>query len=758
MASRAEQLRNITPEQCVTLAIDFLTRTTETVRNPLPGGRSLNTNAQTFISLSNACLAHPTLARLNERVQEERRGQVLWSPYARENNPNAPHGDIELLTQDIIAATTGLAPPPVAPTRSRTQSRTQTHTHTTSPTRAEVAQGIVAARAARATRTPDTPNRVLPSLPEQATTQTQTRVTDRQRTAAEREQQRQQRAAEQRQRAAEQQQRPPTAAEQRQRIMDEIRTSLRPGVTVTDLVRSPRFLVLTRNQQETIARELYEITLNNPNEVIRYNLVNYQASASPPEVSPKRRSNVSSKSLTSDESLNLNEMCKTRFRGIQIPETNHGRNVKPFLNKLKKVCHKVVDKAGCDLNGLSGRIQELKVKLNNRMQQTFNAIQGTELEYLFHNWTNNTNVLRTPIDFFTVNYENTNGQAIDVGGPRRHFFQSVAEQVISKHLLVQTEDASDAYNFNYNFDISFLGMTDTPDNRNIVFTFFGALISWMMINGFNLRGHLNRAILANLLYKDNETNSDDNELTDDDYALFYMLDYPDMGGSLARFMLTPEMIEDSMVVFNDGDINLIPSISEDDPDNTVSSRTYRKYMGFMGRYSLIGKDFPALIAFKKGFYIGRRYLRNRNFTISQLDSLITTIEITDEQLNEIVKSIQDVSPRNRKPIIIDWFCSIVKGQVRMPVTRWSPEERSLLPLNHKREFLPRLLKWFSGSQNYQPGRPYSVSIVIGNEGTLPVAHTCSFIIDIASTVTSAEDLMYKLVTSMISTEKDFQLA
>jgi hypothetical protein len=503
-----------------------------------------------------------------------------------------------------------------------------------------------------------------------------------------------------------------------------------------------------------IARELDEILQNNPNFAV----------ASPEEeeveLAPNRRSNVNSKSLTSNETLNLNEMCKTKFRGIQLPETNHGRNVKPFLNKLKKVCHKVVDKAGCDVNSLFRRLQELKTKLDNRKEQTFNALQGTELEYLFQKWTNDTKVLRTPINDFLVNYENANGngRAVDAGGPRRHFFQSVAEQVISKHLLVQTEDASDTYNFNYNFDISFLGIPDTPGNRDNVFTFFGVLVSWMIINGFNLRGHLNKAILANLLYKDSKTNSDDNELTDDDYALFYMLDYPETGDSLGRFMLTPEVIEDSMVVFNDGDINLIPSLSEDDPENTVSSRTYRKYVGLMGRYSLIGKDFPALVAFKRGFYIGRRYLRNRDFTISQLDSLITTIEITDEQLAAIVKSIRDVSTRNRKPIIIDWFCSILKGQVRMPIARWSPEERDLLPLDHKRDFLPRLLKWFSGSQNYQPDRRYSVSIVTGNEGTLPVAHTCAFSIDIASTVTSPEDLMYKLIVSMISTEKDFQLA
>jgi len=284
------------------------------------------------------------------------------------------------------------------------------------------------------------------------------------------------------------------------------------------------------------------------------------------------------------------------------------------------------------------------------------------------------------------------------------------------------------------------------------------LASWMIINGFTFKGHLNRAILANLLYKDYATDSNSNELTDDDYALFYMLDYPYTGDSLGRFMITPDVIEDSMVVFNDGDVNLIPSLAEDAPENTVSSRTYRKYVGLMGRYSLIGKDFPALVAFKKGFYIGRRYLRNRNITISQLDSLLTTIEITDEQIGEIVKSIRTVSSRTRKPHIVEWFCSILLGQVTLPVARWTPEEQHLLPLNHKRDFLPRLLRWFSGSQNYQPDRRYSVSIVTGTEGSLPVAHTCAFSIDIASTVISAEDLMYKLVTSMISSESNFQLA
>ena len=473
--------------------------------------------------------------------------------------------------------------------------------------------------------------------------------------------------------------------------------------------------------------------------------------------SPARRSAVNSKSLNEQEEIDLNAQCAVKFRGVVIPPTPEGAHVKKFLNKLKKVCHKIVDKSTCTIQNLDTKLNEMKPKCNDRAVKTLNLNADDELVFLYNTWKSNPLVLRTPISKFKVEYpEDRRGafgaDAVDAGGLRRHFFQTVGEQLLSRELLSRTEEGEEIYNLNYDVNVlSLFGEQNTDARKANVFKFVGELTAWMMINKFNISGHFNKAILANLLYKDYEVNPANNELTDDDYALFYMLDYPTIGTSQAGLLQTPEAIEYAMIEFNDGEINLDPSIPADTEANTVTSRTYRRFIGLTGRYHLIDKNMAAFQAFKQGFHslISRRYMRNKNFTITMLDSFITTVQITDEQIAAIVQSIMDGPPQgfSMKPLL----CNIIKGLVEIPEGRFDDHDKALLPKNHK-EFIPRFLKWISGSQNYVYGRSYNIRVITPSyRGTLPVAHTCSYLMDIPSDILTAGELFFRLLKAMINT-------
>ena len=97
------------------------------------------------------------------------------------------------------------------------------------------------------------------------------------------------------------------------------------------------------------------------------------------------------------------------------------------------------------------------------------------------------------------------------------------------------------------------------------------------------------------------------------------------------------------------------------------------------------------------------------------------------------------------------FVSILQGHVALPVERFDEHDKKLLPQDHKR-FMSLLLKWWSGSQNYVYKRHYSiVPTRVRNPGQLPVAHTCSFQIDIPEDIADANEMMYRLLKAMINT-------
>ena len=688
---------------CLQLLINFLSRNDTNIVNPFTG-RSMNAMSDTSQGTIRMChtslVNDPVYMNLYTKVQEELNSQVRWSPFSRRTYIIGQAGNLATLARSLMSA------------------------------RSYIAYG--------STVPPLPPSAPPAPVPAPAPA--------------------------------------PTIVERENAYIQLLNSVQLSNISnINDMYQSANWRLLNIGQRQELIRQFRRIHNIQPTQLelqqataaIMTNFMTQNVSVGHSSsrnsatahsgLSPERRSIINSNSLDSQEDLHLNALCAVKFRGITLPDSPEGNHVKPFLNKLKKVCHKVVDKKNCSMQSLDQKLHEMRPRCSSRTHITINVrANEDELICLFTLWKTNPSSLLTLLDTFTVNYpqgttSTFGADAIDAGGLRRHFFQTVAEKVLAHNLLVETEEESDVYNLNYDFDISIFRLANTEVNRLDVFRFLGAFVAWMVVNRININGHLNKAILANIIFKDYEHNDVNNELTDDDYALFYMLDYPIMGSALGQLMLTPHLIIESDILFNDGETSLDKSIETDDAANTVTSKTYRKYVGYLGRYNLIYKHYNAFEAFKMGFHscLSRRYLRNKNITISQLDTYITTVEISDEHIAGLIESMRSSTEVSSN--IITWICSIIEGSVPIPVERFDEHDRQLLPRDHKKDFMPRFLKWFSGTQNYIHGNHYIITMAYSHTpGLLPNAHTCSYQFEVPHDVTSASDLMYRIVKSIIN--------
>jgi hypothetical protein len=107
MSSSRSRNENITPLECNELFSRYLTRTTNNIRNPIPGGRSIDPTRGTFLTLFDRCGQNPNIDRnLFRRAHEEFR---FISSQGRIGVPHSPFA----LSQAAIFATP--AAPPASP-------------------------------------------------------------------------------------------------------------------------------------------------------------------------------------------------------------------------------------------------------------------------------------------------------------------------------------------------------------------------------------------------------------------------------------------------------------------------------------------------------------------------------------------------------------------------------------------------------------------------------------------------------------------
>jgi hypothetical protein len=107
MPSRTQTLRAINESQCLQLMMNFLTRTSQGIRNPLPNGREIQPTSGTFQTLVSTCQQgvqgpHRTLG---SKVAQELSQQLVWTEWVRAYLPSTiPRGDETQLALAIATA------------------------------------------------------------------------------------------------------------------------------------------------------------------------------------------------------------------------------------------------------------------------------------------------------------------------------------------------------------------------------------------------------------------------------------------------------------------------------------------------------------------------------------------------------------------------------------------------------------------------------------------------------------------------------
>ena len=429
--------------------------------------------------------------------------------------------------------------------------------------------------------------------------------------------------------------------------------------------------------------------------------------------------------------------CTALLRDIRV----NGNHFRPFANKLLKICVDVQDRQNCGIIPLNAIMTSLQQKyfepaIDDKIVFP-RVVEGSELTYLIDT------ALRVPVEdriaffklplknqnkfMFTVHYTNARGtidrRLIDAGGPIRQFFSNVAKQMFESKYF---KKVNTSYTLNPNFDTNM-----SPAGKCEKFHVLGLITAFLMLNGFKHEHHFSRAILARFLYKPNE-------MTDADYALYHLLDVP----SLAVMMRDPDSIEYAGLEMSD--------------DTAVTKANYENYLVEQGRYA-VGSDPRYIEAFREGFYISYRVLRNKSVSMSQLDALLTGSEITKEIVMAMVGMILASTTSPPEICIINFIKILVSTNEEYPFDFANGEEH--LPKD-KNEFMKRLLFFWTGVRSFNDRFPYSV---VSTTGDHFIGHTCGFYIEIprmfSQPVAGRLPMdMYKQLISTVAVEGGFGFA
>ena len=362
-------------------------------------------------------------------------------------------------------------------------------------------------------------------------------------------------------------------------------------------------------------------------------------------------------------------------------------------------------------------------------------------------------------------------------------------------IFVEIEAKNNIYTFNQNLNPALFTVNRTVPSKTDILRFAGSVYAWLMTNSIKCQHRLSKAILLNLLYKD-KPNSPDSEIKDDDYGIIYLLESPASSKSFIDIItlvdtdlqsqydsFPPDTREASMklptiedllyveYVFNEPSKILKPLIGPNrdgnppvradygddhtyeraleiyNKENVVTFENYRTYINLTGKHKLLGPDMSSIDAFESGFYISRRYMKNRDFNIPLLDYLTFGLDITKETMDIIVSQVERSAEHNGDEVklrILGWFVNILRSQphliaqfsalisaaVESAKDIVSPLELQMnTPKNYK-DFLTKLLKFWTGSSSYysDPQQPYRISFIDTSQRIN--AHTCFFTLDI----------------------------
>lgn len=464
--------------------------------------------------------------------------------------------------------------------------------------------------------------------------------------------------------------------------------------------------------------------------------------------SPSARHVVLSASLDDTEELNMVDLCRSKFEelGKNNEVFQQHAPLRAMIHKMKRLCNQLIHSQHCDATSLAKIVQKARKKYTMHHGARFgmrNVKHNKEFVEMFQTFEDNLNELRTPFENWNITY--LNEPAIDVGGVRTNFCQAAASQLLGSGLFVETEEGSGRYMFNPSPTVQNI---HGEDKYNVC-KFVGALLAFFMMNNFPIDFHLSRTISMRLLYKDNEIDGDD-------FATIFLLECPQEGRSFLKLLSNPHDIPHASLDFAD--------IDPSQPSEEVTPSNFRKYIGLHAMTRLLPIETERMFQhFKSGFFITHRFLRSQNMTVPQLDTILTSIEVTEEQkeaivatmMNSIAHDMQAWQSRssiedNKKLRCCLWFKSIVKdGNRGFPTDEVTNVPH--LPQNYK-QFLQMLLFFWTGKKSYDPSFQYKF-VVYGGQNF--AAHTCSHQMDIPYMFRSRNEMYRQLVRSISSSDFGF---
>jgi hypothetical protein len=438
--------------------------------------------------------------------------------------------------------------------------------------------------------------------------------------------------------------------------------------------------------------------------------------------------------------------------------------------KLKKIC--TLYTKSCDhLNDSKDSISDYLVKYRKNTYNISNIDTEYTLATAFKFW--NTLDSHKKIQFGLARLENfkityREGQGIGIGVVR-DFFQNCIDELLRYNIFSYIGSESiQRYQINplFNPDKTFKeesGLTfDKEADFVLFYKFIGRLFCFILLNDIGLNFHLSHAILAHMIYKHED-------ITDDDYLGYFMLDYPEYFNSYVKLMkLDPNTIKDLGFEFND-DYDLVTE------NKDITKTNFREYITLRSKHKLLhqidnrdDKDtynrFKGLIS---GFNPLRKLLAKEKLTISALDKLITfeTIDdITIKKLIEKFKSIMypmiedtnDIELRDQNKIATDLLISILEDDGKTfpyEVINMEPPSDEEIRKKNFYNFIEHLLSFWSSYRHYSESLNYKISViskVVVNEeiqdipaNTLPKSHTCYTTIDIPVPYHDKRDILYK---------------
>lgn len=429
-----------------------------------------------------------------------------------------------------------------------------------------------------------------------------------------------------------------------------------------------------------------------------------------------------------------------------------------FGNKLKRACTSF-SKACTNLEAIREDLKRAMGRIRPEIKEFMRIPPETVLAYFYKQWKEHP----LPSRFFLFQAEAMTARYMDQEGVGPGVIRSIIQRLLDELVLFQvflpsTDEPVERCLLNPKFVAkpeTGLSLKTEKDYESF-YTFIGHLLTFVVLNpSAGMRQKLSYSILANMLYKPEE-------ITEDDYVSYALMDYPTEFQTYANLMRNPDWIEASDITFN----SLYPLR---ETDEAVTKDNFRTYLRELCRYRYTKQVPGRWEGFIKGAGTLRKLLRNRKMTIPTLDRIVTSITVTKEVVRDLIKIIeaQIVSERGRESDNIPMLEGMV--WILRDEGKHFPEGILEQPPNFL-EFVEKLLMFWTGLRRFIPESSYRMTVIkaehtdagrrlkrrLGRDLTkeeeeqiLPESHTCFTRIDIPSVYAGDKEKLYRKLAQSV---------